>query len=272
MSRRRRSSQRSASRRASGRSPRPAPGVLIEPSTKRTSNGPDDRLEVASANSTMSTRSAMASSSSSRSRSVSWQPSHDANLTTPMRGRRVARGRAGGVATASHHRPSAVNASPSSATREHRSVAADEERPELAVAARRRLRRPCSVRASARCARGRRRVGEGRDGRLHHPVRTADEGRRPLAGPWRSFEELGDDADAAEPLGPGRGRRSPRPRGLSARRGPPSRRRTDDLAASGPPGRDGRRRSDRARARIASMTGRSGASPMPPATMTTSPP
>ena len=65
-------------------------GVEIEPSTRRTSNGPEDRRDVASANSTMSNRSAISRSSSSRSRIVSWQPSHEANLTTPTRGRRVA--------------------------------------------------------------------------------------------------------------------------------------------------------------------------------------
>jgi hypothetical protein len=80
-------------------------GVLMEPSTKRMSNGPDDLFEVASANSTMSRRSAIARRSSSRSRSVSWQPSQDANLTTPMRGRRGVVAREAGTASISDPPP-----------------------------------------------------------------------------------------------------------------------------------------------------------------------
>ena len=89
-------------------------GVLTEPSTNRMSNGPDERFDVASANSTMSTRSAIASSSSSRSSSVSWQPSHEANLTTPIRGRWRMFSR--DTAVVSITGPPRVNVSPSSAT------------------------------------------------------------------------------------------------------------------------------------------------------------
>ena len=62
-------------------------GVLIEPSTNRTSYGPADDARSPRRTRRGRPGSAIASSSSSRSRSVSWQPSHEANFTTPIRGR-----------------------------------------------------------------------------------------------------------------------------------------------------------------------------------------
>ena len=88
--RRRRSSRGSAVRRRSSTIRSRWAGSDTEPSTKSTSYGPGERDEVASGKSTISKCSTTASSSSSRSRSVSWQPSQEANLTTPTRGRRAA--------------------------------------------------------------------------------------------------------------------------------------------------------------------------------------
>ena len=56
--------------------------VVIEPSTSDRSYGPSTTPLVASRNSASWTAPATASSSSSRSRSDSWQPSHDANFQT----------------------------------------------------------------------------------------------------------------------------------------------------------------------------------------------
>ena len=90
--------------------------------------------------------------------------------------------------------------------------------------------------------------------------------------PRTRLEELGHDPDPAEPLRRRRGRRSPGRGCRRARRGHRSPRRRGGRAASARRGRSGRRGSDRGRARTASMSGRSGARPMPPATMTTSRP
>ena len=57
-------------------------GVVIEPSTSERSYGPSTTALVASRKSEMSIWPVIASSSSSRSSSVSWQPSHDANFQT----------------------------------------------------------------------------------------------------------------------------------------------------------------------------------------------
>jgi hypothetical protein len=62
--------------------------VVIEPSTSDTSYGPSTIVDVASGKYEMATRSATASSSSSQSSRLSWQPSHDANFHTARVGRR----------------------------------------------------------------------------------------------------------------------------------------------------------------------------------------
>ena len=233
--------------------------------------GPDERREVASANSTMSTRSAIASSSSSRSSSVSWQPSHDANLTTPIRGRvRRRPWRARRERQPSEALPAEGVAE--LGDREDGAVAADEERAQLAVAAQPDAAGHVPLERQPDVARRRR-----RDSRSAAAVACIirsgpqTKARRPLARPTSPGRRAGSRcrpgrANRARP-----GRRSPRPRCRSGRRGPPSRRRTGGRAASARRG-TARTAPKRGRsARTASMTGRSGASPMPPATITTSP-
>ena len=62
-------------------------GVVIEPSTSERSYGPPAIALDASAKWAISTAPATASSSSSQSSRLSWQPSQEANLNTPSLGR-----------------------------------------------------------------------------------------------------------------------------------------------------------------------------------------
>src|SRR6516164_4261417 len=61
-------------------------GVVMEPSTSERSYGPFTIHREASAKFATSTLSAIASSSSSQSSNVNWQPSHDANFHTASLG------------------------------------------------------------------------------------------------------------------------------------------------------------------------------------------
>ena len=62
-------------------------GVVIEPSTMERSYGPSTSALDASRKEAISTSPAIASSSSSQSSSVSWQPSQEANFQTASFGR-----------------------------------------------------------------------------------------------------------------------------------------------------------------------------------------
>src|SRR5579875_2584146 len=81
----------------------------------------------------MSTRSAKSSNSSSQSKTVSWQPSQEANLKTPMRGLRV-------VISLLLARECALkmfrtNKAADSVESENRTVFTDEVRPQLTTTA-----------------------------------------------------------------------------------------------------------------------------------------
>ena len=246
-------------------------GVLIEPSTRRTSNGPDERREVASANSTMSNRSAIASRSSSRSRSVSWQPSHDANLTTPTRGRRGARA-AGVDGRSSEALPS--KAAPSSATREDRAVPADEEAAELAVAAQADAARHVPLERQPGAARRRCR-GRAATSTVACIIRS---GPQMKATAFAAIASLArSNSWVTTPTRPSHS--GPARSTICATSMSPCAARATDLGdeqavGRGPGAEEEADRADtRSRpARTSSMSGRSGASPMPPATITTSRP
>src|SRR5512143_2464097 len=96
--------------------------VVIEPSTSVTSYGPFTTSREASRKFAISTSPTTARSSSSQSRSDSWQPSHEANLNTASFGR------------ATSHLPHAEEV-PDPVVAEDRAVLAHEERAELAVPA-----------------------------------------------------------------------------------------------------------------------------------------
>jgi hypothetical protein len=63
-----------------------AASVVIEPSTRATSYGPGSTRLVASKKYAISILPASVSNSSSSDNSDNWQPSHEANLKTAMRG------------------------------------------------------------------------------------------------------------------------------------------------------------------------------------------
>ena len=97
--------------------------VVIEPSTSDRSYGPSTIALVASRKSASSTAPASASSSSSRSSSESWQPSQEANFQTASFG--LAAAHSSRTSSQRRDRRVAVDGP----------VAADQRRPELAVAA-----------------------------------------------------------------------------------------------------------------------------------------
>ena len=96
--------------------------VVIEPSTRDTSYGPGWISLEASRKCAIFTRPAIASSSSSQSSRVSWQPSQDANFHTA----RV------GIA---HHSSRTLISGRRPVVADHRTVPADQQRTELAVPA-----------------------------------------------------------------------------------------------------------------------------------------
>ena len=122
-------------------------GVEIEPSTRRTSNGPDERREVASANSTISKRSAISRRSildvEDRQLAAVARGELDDADSRPAGGGGAAGGvvRAGGGGSGAgahrdvHHRPSRRRSSPSSATLKTGPSLHTKPGPELAVAA-----------------------------------------------------------------------------------------------------------------------------------------
>ena len=114
--------------------------------------------------------------------------------------------------------PPVPNAGTELGQREDRAVTADEERPELAVAAQRRRRIPCAARGSPRCARGRT-PRSPRTSAVACIIRSGPHMKAVTSGavPGGLVEQLGDDADAAEPLRARRDRRSRRPRGQPGR-------------------------------------------------------
>ena len=133
-------------------------------------------------------RTAPSSSSrwSSRSSSVSWQPSQDAILTIPRRGRGASAARAAPVITD----PPVRSAGPSSASEKTGPSRQTNTVPELAVAAQARRRIPCGARASRRSARRSiAAVAQHVDRGLDHPLGPADEGRRPCAVPAGAVEQ-----------------------------------------------------------------------------------
>src|SRR6266851_10025704 len=100
-------------------------GVVMDPSTSERSYGPFTTAREASRKLAISTSPATASSSSSQSSRLSWQPSQDANFHTASRGR---------ARRAMSDLPNAENRG-NAIEPEDRPVAADERRSELAMPA-----------------------------------------------------------------------------------------------------------------------------------------
>src|SRR5512133_67986 len=103
--------------------------VVIEPSTSETSYGPATVALEASRKCAISTRSASARSSSSTSRRLNWQPSHELNFHTASVGRDSASVGRDSISELPYRKP-AGDLIPC----EDRAVPADQHGPELAVA------------------------------------------------------------------------------------------------------------------------------------------
>src|SRR5579875_2358430 len=141
----------------------------------------------------MSIASASASSSSSQSRRLSWQPSQDANFHTASRG--FFCGRAGRMSDLPFRQEPAQPV-----IAEHRAVAADKERPELAMAAKshgafhvafqRQIYRLFRKPGVAQC----------RGCETHHDLGSADQGDRVRRIESGARDECRHDPDMAVPL------------------------------------------------------------------------
>src|SRR5215469_1909731 len=169
---------------------RASAAVVMEPSTSDRSYGPGSTWLDASRKCEICTASARSSSSSSQSSSVSWHPSHEANFHTAKLGR-----------------PSSISQLPCRQQRpgalvvDDRSVAADQQRPELAVTAQADATLHVALKRDPDVA-GSHLLGEQHVRReAHHRLRPADEGDRPSGVDLECAQRLGDETHLATPAG-----------------------------------------------------------------------